>query len=54
MTFKMNAELLSRTDPKSIRITLTSWLRWHDVSYDENMSIEELRQLYIDKETGRC
>ena len=49
-----NAELLSFTDDKSIRITLTSWLRHHNISYNDNMSNEELRQLYVDAECGRC
>lgn len=49
----MNAELLSRPDPKSVRITLTSWLRFHNIKYDENMTNEELRQLYIAVETGK-
>lgn len=49
----MNTELLSGPDPKSIRITLTSWLRWHNIPYSEDMDNEELRQLYIDVETGK-
>ena len=48
-----NAELWSRLDEKSQRITLTCWLREHNVKYDDNMTIEELRELYIGKETGR-
>lgn len=48
-----NAELWSYPDEHSKRITLTSWLRSHNVEYDENMSVEELRELYIMKETGR-
>ena len=48
-----NAELWSYPDEKSVRITLTSWLRWHEIQYDENMSNEELRQLYVDVECGR-
>lgn len=49
----MNAELLSRPDPKSIRITLTSWLRHHNIPFEDTMDNEELRQLYIAVETGR-
>lgn len=49
----MNAELLSRPDPKSVKITLTSWLRRHNIPYSEDMDNEELRQLYIDVETGK-
>ena len=48
-----NAELWSRLDEKSQRITLTCWLREHNVKYDDNMTIEELRELYIGKEIGR-
>lgn len=48
-----NAELWSRPDEKSQRITLTCWLRDHNVEYNEDMTTEELRQLYIGKETGR-
>ena len=49
----MNAELLSYTDEESMRITLSSWLCYNDIDYDENMTTEELRQLYIDAETGK-
>lgn len=49
----MNAELWSYPDPKSIRITLTSWLRDHSIPYSEDMDNEDLRQLYIAVETGR-
>lgn len=47
-----NAELWSRPDEKSIRITLECYLKSHSISFDEFMSIEELRQLYIKNETG--
>lgn len=48
-----NAELWSFPDEESQRRTLTNWLRDHNVEYNENMTIEELRQLYIGKETGK-
>lgn len=47
-----NAELWSRLDKESQEITLKSWLRTHNIPYNEDDSIEELRQLYIDVETG--
>ena len=47
-----NAELWCWPDEYSQYVTLTNWLKAHDVEYDENMSIEELRQLYIKKEIG--
>lgn len=46
-----NAELWSRCDEQSIRIKLECWLRTHNVNYDEDMTTEELRQLYIYTET---
>lgn len=49
----MNAELLSRPDEKSQRITLKSWLRFHNIEYRDDMLTSELRQLYIDAETGK-
>ena len=48
-----NAELWSWNDEKSQRTTLINWLKNHNVSYDNNMTLEELRQLYIRKETGK-
>lgn len=48
-----NAELWSYPDEKSTRITLTCWLRNHNIPYSEDMTNEELRQLYIDAELGR-
>ena len=48
-----NAELWSYPDEHSKRVTLTCWLREHNVEFDEDMTVEELRQLYIAKETGR-
>jgi hypothetical protein len=48
----MNAELLSRPDEKSQRITLKSWLKFHNIPYRDDMLTEELRQLYIAVETG--
>lgn len=47
-----NAELWCWPDEHSQYVTLTNWLKAHDVEYNENMSIEELRQLYIKKEIG--
>ena len=48
-----NAELLVHNDAQSIHIALTSWLRNHNVKYDDNMNNEELRQLYIKAECGQ-
>lgn len=48
-----NAELWTRLDDNSIRSALCSWLIRHGVEFDEDMNIEELRQLYIKKECGR-
>ena len=49
----MNAELWSYPDEHSQYIKLTSWLKNNNISYTEDMTIEELRQLYIDAETGK-
>jgi hypothetical protein len=49
----MNAELWSYPDEHSQYIKLTSWLKSNNISYTEDMTIEELRQLYINAETGR-
>lgn len=46
-----NAELSLRCDEQSIRIKLECWLRTHNVDYDEDMTTEDLRQLYIYTET---
>lgn len=46
-----NAELLSRPDGESQRITVESWLRSHRINYDENMTTQELIDLYIYTET---
>lgn len=48
-----NAILLSRPDKKSMRLTLESWFKFHNLNYDENLSTEELRQLYVDIECGK-
>ena len=48
-----NAELWSYPDEKSVRRTLTCWLREHDIPYNDKMTNEELRQLYVDVECGR-
>lgn len=48
-----NAELLAYNNPQSTRITLTNWLIRHNVDYDDAMSNEELRQLYIRVECGQ-
>ena len=47
-----NAELWSRPDEKSTRITLECYLKSHSIPFDDSMSTEELRQLYIKNETG--
>lgn len=49
----MNAELWSRVDEKSIRITLKDFLDSHQVNYTNDMSNEELRQLYVNYEQGK-
>ena len=49
----MNAELQSYPDEKSIRITLTYWLKEHNIPYSEDISNEELRELYVAVETGK-
>lgn len=33
------------------RMTLTSWLRGHNIKFNERADTEELRQLYIKAET---
>lgn len=49
----MNAELWSYPDENSIRRTLKSWLRDHNIIFNEELETEELRQLYVDIETGK-
>ena len=46
----MNAELWAK--PNMERIALISWLKRHNVEFDELAETEELRQLYIKKECG--
>ena len=50
-----NAELWSRIDEASIRRTLIDYLKRHfvDVSDEDNLTTEELRDLYIDIECGK-
>ena len=48
----MNAELWSRTDEESQKCTLKSFLRDVNVKYNEDMNLEELRNLYIKYECG--
>lgn len=48
-----NAELWSRPGHENERRTLINWLRSHNISYLGKMDNEELRQLYIDVETGK-
>ena len=48
-----NAELWSYPDEKSQRITVTCWLRSHNIEFDEEESTEELVQLYRDIECGK-
>ena len=48
-----NAELLSYCDEKSSRTKLVGWLHYHNIEFSNDMSIEELRQLYIDAECGK-
>ena len=49
----MNAELWSYPDEESRRRTLKSWLRDHNIPFNEELETEELRQLDISVETGR-
>lgn len=46
----MNAELWCHVGNE--RITLVNWLKENDVKYNDDMTTEELRQLYIKKECG--
>lgn len=48
-----NAELWSLPGYENERRTLECWLRDHNISHSDDMDNEELRQLYIDVETGR-
>lgn len=48
-----NAELLSRPDEYSMRITVTSWLRHHNIEFSEDETTEDLIQLYRDIECGK-
>ena len=48
-----NAELWSRLDEESIRITLKDYLKRHSVPYEDSFTIEKLRQLYINIECGK-
>lgn len=47
-----NAELWSRPDEDSIRTTLINYFERHSIDYEEDFTIEELRQLYINIECG--
>ena len=48
-----NAELWSRLDERSIRIILECYLKSHLIDFDDSLSIEDLRKLYIDIECGK-
>lgn len=48
-----NAELWTRPDERSQRIGVCSWLRSHNIPYSEDMTTEELTELYRDVECGR-
>lgn len=48
-----NAELWAYCDENSQRLKLYSWFKSHNIKYNENLSLEELRQLYIDIECGK-
>ena len=48
-----NAELWSYTDERSQRITVTAWLRDHDIDFDPEEPLEDLIQLYRDIECGK-
>ena len=45
-----NAELWSYPDEKSQRITVTAWLRDHNIEFDHNEPLEDLIRLYRDIE----
>lgn len=47
-----NAELLSRLDEESIRITLKDYLKRYSVPYEDSFTTERLRQLYVNIECG--
>ena len=48
-----NAELWSYPDENSQRITVTAWLRNHNVKFDPDDTLENLVQLYRDIECGK-
>jgi hypothetical protein len=50
-----NAELWVYADASETHIknVLCNWLKAHNVDFDSDMTNEELRQLYIAKETGK-
>lgn len=48
-----NAELWSYPDERSVRRTLTCWLRESNIPYNNEMTNEELRQLYINAECSK-
>ncbi len=47
----MNAEL--KTKKGMEKIVLIDWLDRHNVKFNKNADVEELRQLYIKEECGR-
>lgn len=48
-----NAELWSRPDLESIRKTLENYFIRHGIEYENDLTTEELNQLYIDIECGK-
>ena len=48
-----NAELWSYPDENSQRITVTAWLKSHNVKFDPDDTLENLVQLYRDIECGK-
>lgn len=48
-----NAELWSYPDRQSQYIVITSWLRNHQIEFDEEDTLENLVQLYRDIECGK-
>lgn len=47
-----NAELWSRPDEESMRTILIDYFKRHSVTYEDSLTTEKLRQLYIDIECG--
>ena len=48
-----NAELWSFSDVHSQYVTVTAWLKNHNITFDQNEPLENLIQLYRDIECGK-